>query len=323
MKQLIDINYFLQHPLLWVIVTVLVYAACYLGHQIYLRQNVASSLTNARNKAFGKALDADQKFQEMFGAIEKKSLIYKFDRLVIMSGIKNKLPFVSTEGYFIAMIVGAALGFMLGLMFSGNIFLALFLGIATVVILYLVLVSQANKVYNAIEDQTSIFVSLLCNHSKGSTDIVTIMKKVLPSLQNPMYKLVKKFINDADATGDTDVAFDIMKESIDNKQLRTIIINIKNCSHYQANYEEVLQQMMGQITSGLAARAERKNILWNGKILLTTISIMTAIILFIIAGMLGIDIKAVMLGTMIGQFLTFVMGVIYLGVLVKLFATDK
>ena len=220
------------------------------------------------------------------------------------------------------MIVGFAIGFILGL-FSGNIFLATFCGIAVVVVMYIFLVAQANRTYNAIEDQTSIFVSLLCNHAKGSSDIVSIMKKVMPSLSDPLYSLVQRFITDSDSTGSTDIAFDIMKESVDNRQLRTIIVNLKTCSHYQANYETVLTQMMGQITAGLSARATRKNILWSGKMTLILISVMTTIILFVIARMLNIPIRDIMLDTMIGQFLTFMMGIIYLVVLVKLFATDK
>lgn len=321
-QYILNVDYFLQHPILWILIALAIYGACFALHQIYLRQNVASSLAKRKN-AFGKAIDAEQKFQEIYGALENKSIVYKFDRLILMSGIKNKIPFVTTEGYFITMVISALLMFMLGIFFSGNIFLALFLGIAAVVLLYVFLIAQANSIYNKIEDDTSIFVSLLSNHSKGSTDITTIMKKVLPNLKNPMYKLVQKFIQDADSTGSTDLAFDIMKESIDNKQLRTIIVNLKNCSHYQANYEEVLTQMMSQITAGLSARAERKNILWNGKILLATISIMASVIVIMVATMLNIDVREIMLNTMVGQFLLFVMGVIYLSVLVSLFATDK
>ena len=55
--------------------------------------------------------------------------------------------------------------------------------------------------------------------------------------------------------------FDYMKESVDNRQLQTIIVNLKNCMHYQANYEEVLAQMMSQVAAGLSAREDRKNIL--------------------------------------------------------------
>lgn len=64
------------------------------------------------------------------------------------------------------------------------------------------------------------------------------------------------------------IMIDYMKESIDNRQLQTIIINLKNCMHYQANYEEVLMQMMNQVAAGLTAREDRKNVLFEMKLTL-------------------------------------------------------
>lgn len=52
--------------------------------------------------------------------------------------------------------------------------------------------------------------------------------------------------------------------------------------HYQANYEEVLTQMMGQITESMSAREERKNILFSMKLTLIAISVMSVIIVALI-----------------------------------------
>jgi hypothetical protein len=114
-----------------------------------------------------------------------------------------------------------------------------------------------------------------------------------------------------------------MKESIDNRQLQTIIINLKNCSHYQANYEEVLVQMMGQIASGLSAREDRKNILFSSKLTLIVISITAVIIVWIIGAGLDIDVKGILIEHVAGQVILLITGLLYLMVGVKMFGTDQ
>ena len=114
-----------------------------------------------------------------------------------------------------------------------------------------------------------------------------------------------------------------MKESVDNRTFQTIIVNLKNCMHYQANYEEVLQQMMNQVAEAMSAREERKNILFSMKITLVSISIMSVIIVALIGKGIGVDVKAILTGNMAGQFILFITGLLYLFVTTKLFGVDK
>lgn len=93
--------------------------------------------------------------------------------------------------------------------------------------------------------------------------------------------------------------------------------------HYQANYEEVLQQMMNQVAEAMSARKERKNILFSMKLTLVSISIMSVIIVALIGKGIGVAVRAILTGNMIGQFILFITGLLYLFVTVKLFGVDK
>ena len=93
--------------------------------------------------------------------------------------------------------------------------------------------------------------------------------------------------------------------------------------HYQANYEEVLQQMMNQVAEAMSAREERKNILFSMKLTLVSISIMSVIIVALIGKGIGVAVGAILTGNMIGQFILFITGLLYLFVTVKLFGVDK
>ena len=266
---------------------------------------------------------SEAEFVTRFGAIENNSLIYKMDRLVLTSGAKNIFPWMSGETLLIGMMLAAVAGFLEGNIIAGNVLLAIFLMVAQAVAVYVFFKALSGKTYNQIEDGIAIFISILSNHAKGSSDIVTIMNNTIPALTGPLKGIVEKFVSDAENTGNVDIAFDYMKESVDNRQLQTIIVNLKNCMHYQANYEEVLVQMMGQIAAGLSAREDRKNILFSSKLTLTVISIMAVVIVWIIGAGLGIDVKGSLTGNLFGQILLLITGLLYLMVGVKMFGTDK
>lgn len=292
-------------------------------HKKFKEKNVLASIVKKHKENTDLKIFSEAEFVTRFGAIENKSLLYKMDRLILTSGIKNKLPWINGEVFLIGMVGLAIAGFFEGMIFFSNFFVAIFLATAQAVAIYVLVKGLSGRTYNQIEDATAIFISILSNHAKGSSDIVTIMQKTSISLSGPLRGIVEKFIADCESTGNIDVAFDYMKESVDNRQLQTIFANLKNCMHYQANYEEVLVQMMGQVAAGLSAREDRKNILFSMKMTLAVISIIAVIIVWIIGAGLGIDVKGSLTGNVVGQGLLCVTGFLYLLVGVKMFGTDK
>ena len=301
----------------------LVFSFALIIHLSFKKNNVWQRVVKRYKDNTDRKLISEAEFVTRFGAMENKSLLYKLDRLTLTSGVRKVFRWFNGEALLIAILGTAAAGFLEGWFITGNIFVALFLLAAQGVTVYVIFKALSARNYNQIEDGISIFVSLLCNHAKGSSDIVTIMDSTVPSLTGPLRGITKKFVLDAETTGNVDIAFDFMKESVDSRQLQTIIVNLKNCMHYQANYEEVLVQMTGQIAAGLSAREDRKNILFSSKLTLVLISLMEIIIVLIIGGGLDIDVRRIMTQNSFGQGLLFATGVLYLGVFVKMFGTDR
>lgn len=206
---------------------------------------------------------------------------------------------------------------------TGNVFLSLFLGVAAVTAEILSVVILSGKTYDRIEEDTPLFVSILNNHTKSSTDIVTIMTRTVSGMDGPIKEIVSGFLVTAEKYGNADLAFDFACESVDNRTLKTIFVNLKNCMHYQANYEEVLTQMMGQITESMSAREERKNILFSMKLTLIAISVMSVIIVALIGKGIGVDVKGILTKNLAGQCILFITGIMYLFVIVKVFRADR
>lgn len=307
----------------WIALFLLVFAFAAILHKRFKERSVWGNLIKRYKDNTEHKLLSEAEFVTRFGAIENNSLLYKMDGLVLTSGAKNIIPWMSGETLLIGMMLAAVAGFFEGNIIAGNVLVAIFLMVAQAVAVYAFFKALSGKTYNQIEDGIAIFISILSNHAKGSSDIVTIMNNTIPALTGPLKGIVEKFVSDAENTGNVDIAFDYMKESVDNRQLQTIIVNLKNCIHYQANYEEVLVQMMGQIAAGLSAREDRKNILFSSKLTLTVISIMAVVIVWIIGAGLGIDVKGSLTGNLFGQILLLITGLLYLMVGVKMFGTDK
>lgn len=307
----------------WIALFLLVFAFAAILHKRFKECSVWGNLIKRYKDNTEHKILSEAKFVTRFGAIENNSLLYKMDRLVLTSGAKNIFPWMSGETLLIGMMLAAIAGFLEGNIITGNVLVAIFLMVAQAVAVYVFFKALSGKTYNQIEDGIAIFISILSNHAKGNSDIVTIMNNTIPALTGSLKGIVEKFVSDAENTGNVDIAFDYMKESVDNRQLQTIIVNLKNCMHYQANYEEVLVQMTGQIAAGLSAREDRKNILFSSKLTLTVISIMAVVIVWIIGAGLGIDVKGSLTGNLFGQILLLITGLLYLMVGVKMLGTDK
>lgn len=309
--------------ILWIVIAISILIVSLIIHKEFLKRSIFQEIYGKYKGNLEKKVKEENWFVSKYGVIENRSFLYKIDRLITMSGLKKTFPHLSGEVFigilFISLITTAILVSNL----AGNVFLGLFIALAVVTAEFLVVIFLSGRTYNQIEEDTSLFISILSNHAKGSSDIVTIMTRTLPSMDGPIRELIKKFLLDAEKTGDIDVAFDVMKESVDNRTFQTIIVNLKNCMHYQANYEEVLQQMMNQVAEAMSAREERKNILFSLKITLVSISIMSVIIVALIGKGIGVDVKAILTGNMAGQFILFITGLLYLFVTTKLFGVDK
>ena len=307
----------------WALIFLFAFLFMFIVHKRFVENNVWGKLVKKYKDNVDAKVLSEAEFVTRFGAIENNSLLYKLDRMMLVSGIKNRFKFANGETFLGALILAAIAGFFEGTILFQNGLVGIFLACAQAVVLYGIVMALAGKTYNQIEDNTAIFISILSNHAKGSSDIVTIFQNTISSLSGPLKRIAEKFVMDAEATGNVDIAFDYMKESVDNRQLQTIFVNLKNCMHYQANYEEVLAQMMSQVAAGLSAREDRKNILFSMKLTLVVISIMAVVIVLIIGAGLDIDVAGSLTGTMFGQILLLITGLLYLMVGIKMFKTDK
>lgn len=289
-------------------------------HEKFVNENVlAKNLQKYLHKVEMKKND-ELFFSKKFGTIENNSIIYKFDRLVLISGLKKYFHNITAEKYLLLMAISFVASFFITFSISKLFLLTVFISVLIVAIEYLLLLALSNYTYSKIDEQTPMFVSTLGDYSRSSDDIVTVMKNTLPSLEDPMRSLVEEFLKNADREGNVDFAFDVMKESVDNKQLRVILTNLKNCMRYQANYDDLLVEMTGQITTYIRNIKKRKNILFSVKMTIAILSFIGIGILFFIGETNGFNPVTLLLSSPLGKIALFTSGMIFIFIFVKLFA---
>ena len=186
--------------ILWMVISSCIFAASVLIHRAFVEQSLFQKIYGKYRGNLEKKAKEENWFVSKYGVIENRSFLYKVDRLVTMSGLKNSFSFLSGEIFAGILLVSFVAVAVLGSRVSRNVFLSIFLATAVMTAEVLMVVFLSGRTYNRIEEDTSLFISILSNHAKGSSDIITIMTRTLPSMDGPVRELIRRFLMDAEKT---------------------------------------------------------------------------------------------------------------------------
>ena len=112
------------------ILFVLFFVLFMIVHKKFKEKNVLASIIKKHKENTDLKILSEAEFVTRFGAIENKSLLYKMDRLILTSGIKNRVSWINGEVFLIALVGLALAGFFEGITFFSNYFVASFLATA-------------------------------------------------------------------------------------------------------------------------------------------------------------------------------------------------
>lgn len=309
--------------ILWAVFAALLFAGFYLVGKRLTEKDAVNRMRESRRKRKEDAKAVRASIEERYGEFEDTSLGMKMERKIVLSGIRRRLPKFDA-GSFLAMLgICVVIGLVIGMAFFQNVFVALFLAIVLPLAADTAFGIAAGHSYSMIEDTTSLFISILSNHSKSSTDIVTIMRETYAEITGPIKDLVGIFLVSADADGSADAGFAAMKAATKNRQLRTIIMNLKNCMHYEANYESVLTQMEGQVSEALTAREARKQTINTQRGSLLAVTAISIAITLIIGSAMDIHVFSTMTASAGGQAVLLATGVLYAFIASRIFTNSE
>lgn len=106
----------------WGCIFLLSFLLIFLIHKRFVENNVWGKVVKKYKDNVDLKVLSEAEFVTRFGAIENHSILYKLDRLMLLSGIKNVLPFVNGEVFLCAEIALSIAGFFEGTIIFQNVF---------------------------------------------------------------------------------------------------------------------------------------------------------------------------------------------------------
>ena len=176
------------------------------------------------------------------------------------------------------------------------------LAAAIIVLVYISLVLfLSNKNYKKVEENIVSFMNLIENYSKTNNDLITIFGKVYTYLDEPFRSHVQEAYYLGRRTGDTDLALETLQNSVQHKRFREIIRNLAICSHYEANYEEIIEDSRAQLMEYLAGKRERAAMVRNARIELIILCGTSWVVMYMMGSFIGENIIAALRDSFVGQ----------------------
>lgn len=268
-------------------------------------------------------LEKEKRYREEEGRKEKIYFLQRMDLLIEQSGITKKISFMNTGiylfmsvGFIIIVTTSAAI-------ISHSSILTLFLLLMTFFISYLILYIMSGNNYKNTEKNILEFANLLENYSKTNDDIITILNKVYPYLNNPLHDAVEECVFEARGTGNVSKALLNLESKIELEKFKEIIRNIEISSRYEANYEEIIKDSRKMLREYISAREERRALIKNSRIEMAIIIFCCLFIINMLDSFSSISVFHVLFHSLIGNILLGYCLLVLFGGFWVLLAIDK
>lgn len=303
---------------LTVFLFVLVFASCYTLFSYLRKYNVIEN----RIKSFYQKTEADVEERLRLEEIRKaesgntddENLLLKLDRTINYSNIRRFIPFLNSTTYIATMVIFASLALIVGTKLSG-FGIGVMCGGAVILTYIVVLILLADINYKKVEENIMTFINLVENYSKTNNDLISIMGKVHYYLDEPLRTQVEECYYLGQRTGDVDLALETLQRNVQHSKFKEIIRNLIICSHYEANYEDVVEDSRDMLLTYLAGKRERAEMARNARIELSILIAACITVFLMIQGFIGENIITLLQSNIIGTVILTYVVIILLAVL--------
>lgn len=114
----------------WALIFLFAFLFMFIVHKRFVENNVWGKLVKKYKDNVDAKVLSEAEFVTRFGAIENNSLLYKLDRMMLVSGIKNRFKFANGETFLGALILAVIAGFFEGTILFQNGLVGIFLACA-------------------------------------------------------------------------------------------------------------------------------------------------------------------------------------------------
>ncbi len=256
------------------------------------------------DRKYKRRLIKERRIRQTTGNHSGKSFLYKVDRMLDYSGIRNMAGSINAEIYIVLVGSTAVLAGISAMITFHSIFIAISAAVIIILLSGIILYILSGIYYRRLENDIMTFLNLVENFSRTDNDIVQIFKKALFYLEEPLKGLLSEFCNEAESMGDTAAAFNNLSARIEHAKCRELFRNLQVCSKYEANYDAVIKDCRMSMIDYLAVKADRKAIINNGRAEIVILIISAVGIIFLFSEITS-DMRDILINTFIGNVILF------------------
>ena len=230
---------------------------------------------------------------------KKKSLWTALDRQIDYSGLRRRLPGLGATGLFALNLVLAAALFGILTALAG--FLPGLAGVAGMVLLEgfgFLLARQKNL--RSVNEDLMKFLDFLGNYNITGGELGSILGQISRYLNQPLRGALEECEAESRLTGDVGMAVLSMGEKIEHPQFKQLARNLELTSRYSTDFAPLVMDSRRSMREYLRQNQDRKGMLREAAINMLLLLIMSAVVLVVVAGLVGSDVPS-LLATLPGR----------------------
>lgn len=221
--------------------------------QVYLNTSIAER----------KRADEERRKRDIHGEGNDKDILSRIDEILNYSGIKDKIPWLTTELFIVLALLLIAIISTIVLLTFG-----LIQGLLSAVIIFAVirLSIVLLSVYRSklIDEQLLQFMNIIDNFSKTSNDIIDIFEKASLYIQDPLRNQIYQAVQKARNAGSKEIALKDLQDNVKNKHFKMLVRNLDTSSNFENNYSDIVEDCRGVFHSYIKSQKELKQIQISG-----------------------------------------------------------
>lgn len=241
--------------------------------------------------------------QEMLetGYKDSEPLLRRLDRLIENSGINRKIKFLNADVFVVLTILISTVSFIFVSLITGEVIYGLITLSFIVILLITILLYLNNLNKKRVEEELMNFINLVENYSKTSDDIIHIIGRIFPYVNEPIRSAAEECYLEGQRSGNISQSLDNFAKKINHKRFREIIRSLSICSRYEANYSDVAEDSRKMLMEYLAGKREREAIIRNARIEVLAILGLAGVMVYILGNFIGENTLELLMMNFIGK----------------------
>lgn len=298
----------------------------------FFRMAKDNEAIQSASKGFAKAVGKNEQQRKkdlmenaiLEGELNNTSFFYKLDVMILQSGLKRKIPILTTESFLFFELLLSLVSGVIVHRITGEFLVALIAAILLCSAVYVVIYIIAGQQYAQTERCIMQFANLLDNYSKTSDDIIEILGKIGYYLDEPLKTAVIECHIEAVNTGDITTAFRNLSVKIEHPKFKEIVRNLEICRKHEANYSTIIKDIRYILKEYLRAKEERKAEETTGRISMAFMLGIGAVILGFVNGFISKGtVFTVLMSSLIGQCILLYFVIVTIVIILNVIKVDK